>query len=172
MKKVTKDSVPKQSKKVVKPVGWIEELKNSKITSESTAILTIEEQGSFKTRKSNAGTKEQKELMKKSWCYSKTKKGEWQSSDGEKWFPLKPGTKPRNWYEGPKTYNEPEYHECIRRIVLNSDSVQFYTSMESFPGRTKKERAEWEAMAKYERLIKHAETTACPGKLLSIKIVE
>ena len=137
-------------------------------------MLTIAEQGSFMCRQSNAGTKEQKEKMKRSWCYSKTKKGEWQSKTGEvgTWFPLKPGTKPRNFYEGPKTYNEPKYHECIRRLVLNAEAVNYYTSVESCPGKSKKERAEWESLSKYERLKRNAEITAYPGHLISIKVVE
>lgn len=145
---------------------------NAKITHESIAIVTIAEKGAFKCRKSNAGTKEQKEKMKASWCYKKTKKGEFQSHDGVKWFPLQPGKKPHNYYGGPKTYNEPETHECYKQIVLNASSVQYYISEDSCPGRSKKERAEWNALSKHERLLRNAQITAYPGTVKSIKIVD
>lgn len=170
MKKETKSNVVNNSSGIT-----VTDDQNVKITSESTAVLIISENGAFKCRASNAGTKEQKEKMKKSWVYSKTKKGEWQSPDGNpegKWFPLKPGTKPKNWYEGPKCYNEPEYHKCVRRVVLNSESVQYYTSVDSFSGRSKKERSEWEGLSKLQRLIRNAETIAYPGEIISIKIVD
>ena len=170
MKKEKKSDIPKNSKDVAQVT---EDQKNIKITSESTAVLTISERGAFMCRSSNAGTKEQKKKMKRSWCYSKTKKGEWQSRTGEDgtWFPLKPGTKPHDWYEGPKTYNEPKYHECVKRIVLNKEAVQYYISDDACLDKSKKGRAEWAGLTPYERLVRNAEVTAYPGKLTSVKVV-
>lgn len=156
-----------------------------KFTPETTAVVTIKEPGAFKTRESNAGTKEQKEKMKASWIYLKVRKGddyvddsgktlrpgEYQSKDGVKWYPLKPGKMPNNYYEGPKSYNPPQYHECLKQIKINAEAVQYYISDEACPGRSKKERAEWSTLSKYERFVRNAIVTAEGNEIVSIKIV-
>lgn len=181
-------NLSKNSKQVAQSSELKKERVNVKFTQETTAIVTIAERGAFKTRESNAGTKEQKRRMQASWCYLKvgpkdvvfaneegTKilaPGEYQSPKGElgTWTPLK-GHKAYRYYEGPKGYNPPSYHSCLRELHLNADAVQFYISEDSCPGRSKKDREEWSTLSSYERLVRNVHITAEGKQVLSITVV-
>lgn len=155
------------------------------LTPDTTLSLTICEPGAFQTRKPNAASKKELKLMKRSWVYSKTKKGEWQSPNGlplseymlntlrEKykvkvdkntkpgqWRPLKEGQKPKNYYESNSKYVSPEYHSCVRKMNIGTDALFFYVSSEACPYRGKNGQKLWDSLSLTQRLLVQLELTA------------
>lgn len=131
------------------------------ITPDSVCFVTIYEQGSFKTRTDKASSKKDKRKMLSSWVLSETKHGKYQSFNGiDKWYKLKPGEKPTNWFKARNNYTEPEYFECIRKIRLNSDAVEYYTSIDACPYKTKIGLERWRKMSKKARLEANIAVTA------------
>lgn len=129
------------------------------LTPDSTIVMTIQEKGRFKSRKSNAGTKEEIRKMLRSWMLKEDHTGKYTRRDISKpWIRIMPGEHVRNYYVNYREYQEPDMHECYRKLNISNESVRFFTSVEGRPYNIKLEI--WEGMSVKTRLEANLEITA------------
>lgn len=129
-----------------------------KITEESTLVLTLFEQGAFKSHgfdetKTKAERKAQRkkelEKMSRSWFINNTKEGIMVSKDGTNWRKKRPGEHVYH-YDAPGWTPPPTYHEVKTQIYINNSALQYAVSQDARPAKISP--AQWKSMSLYDKI--------------------
>ena len=120
------------------------------ITDETKVLLTIYEKGRLGLKKSNAGTKFQKQAMQKSPFVKETEQGVFYTFDGAKWYKQREGKKIPKYFEGKPYYKAPKYQQVVTKTTMSESCVQFFISDEGRPASISKRI--WDKMGAEKRL--------------------
>ena len=148
----------------------------AKISDDATCVLTIQEQGRYKSRGFDATkTKEERkalnkldlEKMKESWFIEHVHGKTMVSRDGLQWRPLRKGEKVPH-HDSIVPFVPGSYFDCYSQVTLGPDWTRYNKSMEARPGKMSEQ--EWKSKGEEERLI-YAASLIAAGKPFTLDIL-
>lgn len=147
-----------------------------RISDDATCVLTIQEQGRYKSRGFDATkTKEERKILKKldlekmkdSWFVERIQGRIMVSRNGLQWRPLKKGERVPH-HDSIVPFVPGSYFDCYSQVTLGPDWTRYNKSLEARSGKMSEQ--EWKDKGEEGRLI-HAASLIAAGRPFTLDIL-